>query len=1348
MVEPCAEKRRSKRSNGHVLWVLLGTAGMAGISILGSCSRGPDETESVERAATITRVANTTLQMPSDPGTTYSLQTAFPNVTLAAPVAMATPPGETNRLFVVERAGRIKVLSNLSATTPTVGTFLDISARPIPVKGEQGLLGLAFHPNYASNGFFYVFYSTTQTGSNTERVSRFKVSANANVADPNSEQILIDQVDRETNHNGGDLHFGPDGYLYISLGDEGNQNDFWANAQHIDLNFFSGILRIDVDKKAGSLAPNANAAVKAGTYTVPSDNPFVGATTFNGLAVTPSKVRTEFWAVGLRNPWRFHFDSANGQLWVGDVGQDAHEEIDIITKGGNYGWSFREGFSAGPKAKPGTAVAIDPVWDYDHTLGKSITGGVVSRGSNLPELVGKYLFADYVSGNIWYLQNDAAGYKSVKIGVDVGTNAFGVDPRNGDVLLSNLGGNTIKRLVRNTSTSVIPAKLSQTGAFSNLATLTPNAGIVGYAPQIPFWSDYAIKTRWFSIPNVNSKMTFATDSNWTLPAGTVWIKHFDLETDRGNPASRRRIETRFLVRNADGVYGVTYKWNAAQTDADLVADEGLSEDIPVTVNGTATTQTWRYPSRADCATCHNAPAGFALSFTTRQLNSNFDYGTGPANQLATLSSAGYFTAAVPNPSTLPVLYPAADTTATLENRARSYLQVNCSQCHQPGAPGQGTWNALFSVALNSAGIINGALLSNGGDPANKVIVPQDVGHSMILRRMQNLPNASRMPPIGSNELDQASITLLSDWVMSVPVPTSFEAENLTATGTAAIAPQTDANTSGGKWVQLSATAVGQTIDFTGFSLPAGTFTVKFKYKTNNNRAQSSLKIDGTQVGGTIEQYATPVGYPETTLGNVTFASAGSHTIRLTVLGKNSASSGFAVSADLFTFTAVGPPPPPPAAPSNLIAMGSVGQASLTWTDNASNETGFKVERKVQGAADSTYTVVGTPGVNAQAFTNNVVAGSYTYRVKATNANGDSTASNTADATVTAPPPPATPSNLIAMGSVGQASLTWTDNASNETGFKVERKVQGAADSTYAVVGTPGVNAQAFTDSVAAGSYTYRVKATNANGDSTPSNTADATVTTPPPPVAPSNLVAMGSVGQASLTWTDNASNETGFKVERKVQGAADSTYAVAGTPAVNAQAFTDSVAAGSYTYRVKATNSNGDSTPSNTADATVTVPTVGISNLVVNDNLPAGCVSPNCSKDKWAIQSNFQVGAVSFGDRTYTVDSVGNSAILGGPWIRTAADSKNYASNPLATFTANGSFVYLVIDDRWNGTTGRPSWLTDAAFTDQGYNVVVRQSSTQTFPYSVWRKAITSGSTVNLPALGGSTAPAYFVIVK
>src|SRR6185503_7674972 len=220
--------------------------------------------------------------------------------------------------------------------------FLNITNR-VTIDFEQGLLGLAFHPNYASNGYFYVFYCYTNYAvSNSgayNRLSRFQVSAtNANVANANSEVILLNQFDEAGNHDAGDIHFGPDGYLYVPLGDEGGGNDSRNNSQRINKDFFSGILRIDVDMRPGSLNPNPHASIVTPTnYAVPPDNPFVGATTFNGVAVSPGQVRTELWAVGLRNPWRITFDAVTGELYCGDVGQSAREEINLIEKGRNYG---------------------------------------------------------------------------------------------------------------------------------------------------------------------------------------------------------------------------------------------------------------------------------------------------------------------------------------------------------------------------------------------------------------------------------------------------------------------------------------------------------------------------------------------------------------------------------------------------------------------------------------------------------------------------------------------------------------------------------------------------------------------------------------------------------------------------------------------------------------------------------------------------------------------------------------------------------------------------------------------------------------------------------------------------
>jgi uncharacterized repeat protein (TIGR03806 family) len=1390
-------------------------------------------------SAQITRVANSTLQMPSNPAATYTMTTAFTGLTFTAPLAFATPPGETNRLFVVERAGRIKVIPNLNS--PTSSTFLDISAR-VTTAGEEGMVGLAFHPNYASNGFFYVFYTTNVGGGRRERLSRFKVSASANVADAASEQVMIEQIDDYSNHQGGDLHFGPDGYLYVSLGDEGGGNDSGLNTQTITKDFFSGMLRIDVDKKPGSLTPNPHASFKTGTYAIPADNPYVGVTTFNGLAVDPTKVRTEFWAVGLRNPFRFTFDSATNKLWCADVGQDAREEIDIIEKGKNYGWAFREGFIATAKPAPAGVVATDPIWDYDHTLGKSIIGGVVYHGNTLVELGGAYIYADYVSGNLWALQGAPGSYNAVKLGAEAGISAFGIDPRNGDVLISNVTGNTVKRLVRASGGGVIPTKLSGTGIFSSLSTLTPNPGIVAYAPAVPFWSDNAIKTRWFSIPNVADKVTFASDSNWTLPTGAVWVKHFDIEMEKGNPASKRRLETRVLVKTASGGYGVTYKWNAAGTDADLVADAGADEVLNVTVNGVVTPQTWRYPARNECSACHTSVGGFALSFNTRQLNTTYPYQSGSANQITALSNAGYFTATVGNVGSLPTLSKPDDLSASIELRARSYLQVNCAQCHQPGGTGLGAWDARVSVALSSANIVNGALNDNGGDSANRVLVPSDAGHSMLLRRIQNLPNAPRMPPIGSNVLDQASIALVTQWVNSIVPSTDFtyEAEALTRTSTGATTTASaDAPSSGGTWIALNADGVDDYVEFTVPTLGAGTYALKMAYKAHPNRGILSLKVDGVQLGATLDEYATTTTYKETSFGNVTFATSASHIIRLTVTGKNAAAGAYTLAADKFTLTGQGgPPPSAPSAPASLTATPGNGQVALAWTAS-SGATSYTV--KWSTTSGGPYTSITGLSSTSYTHTGRTNGTTYYYVVSASNANGESPNSAQASATPQPPPPPAAPSGLSATAGNGQVVLSWTASAgatsytvkasltsggpydaftqagitattftngglandttyyyvvsaSNATGEGADSGEQAATPHLPPPPGAPATllatagNAQValswtasggatgytvkrsltaggpyddFVQSVAGTSFTnvglvngttyfYVVSANNAGGESANSAEKSATPQLPPPPAAPTNLAATAGNGQIVLTWIASG-GATSYTVKRaSITGGPYTDFVqpgVAGTTYTN----TGLVNGTTYYYVVTASNANGESANSAEKSATPVAPTAAISNLVVNDtattNPPAG-TDGIANSLQWSIQTNFQVDVVAFGDRTVKVTAVptAGNTLLGKAWIRTAADSKNYAGAPLATFTSGGSSVYVAVDNRHNGTGTKPTWL-DATWVDQGYDITITEGTTAR-PYSVYRKTVMVGSTVTLPTINSPTAPCYIVIVQ
>ncbi|SMO91166.1 Glucose/arabinose dehydrogenase, beta-propeller fold [Fodinibius sediminis] len=336
----------------------------------------------------------------------YQLVEAFPELAFNRPVDLQHPGDESNRLFVVEQRGIISVFPN-DPTVQEATTFLDIEDQVDDAGNEEGLLGLAFHPNYENNGYFYVNYTTPDSKTH---ISRFRVSGdNPEQVVKSSEEVLLTYEQPFDNHNGGQLSFGPDGYLYIAVGDGGSGGDPQGNGQNRET-LLGTILRIDVDGQEEDKL-----------YAIPDDNPFVD---------NEQGFREEIYAYGLRNVWRFSFDAENGRLWAGDVGQNSYEEVDVIENGGNYGWNIMEGnhcFS--PETNCDQTGLKLPIWEYGRSEGVSITGGFVYRGPSLPGLEGQYIYADYASGRIWALDHTDMEnpVNSELMDSDIAIASFGVD---------------------------------------------------------------------------------------------------------------------------------------------------------------------------------------------------------------------------------------------------------------------------------------------------------------------------------------------------------------------------------------------------------------------------------------------------------------------------------------------------------------------------------------------------------------------------------------------------------------------------------------------------------------------------------------------------------------------------------------------------------------------------------------------------------------------------------------------------------------------------------------------------------------------------------------------------------
>jgi putative heme-binding domain-containing protein len=697
-----------------------------------------------------------------DPPPPFKVVRAFPNLKFQHPLLMARCPG-SDRLFVGEQSG---VLYSFPAKPDAkADLFIDlrkelktISLHP-EAGGVEAVYGLVFHPDFENNRQCFICYTLRSKKWRANlpdgtRVSRFIVpKADPPRVDPASEEIILTFL--QGGHNGGDLHFGPDGMLYISTGDAASPNppDPLNTGQDIS-DLLSSILRIDVDHKD-----------KGKNYAIPSDNPFVEM----------KGARPEVWAYGFRNPWRMCFDPQTGELLVGDVGWELWEMVHRIEKGGNYGWSATEGPQPIKPEKVGPTPIRPALIELPHTIAASVTGGRVYHGKKFPELRGAYIFGDWETRRLWAARFEGDRTKEMPeiTRPSVRIVSFGED-KDGELYFLDYDGGTIHTIERNDAiarNNDFPTKLSQTGLFASTRDHVPAPGVIAFLVNSRQWQDGATAEHWAAFADVSSATLYA--SGKPIPGNVDWHNfrmHFpkDAVLMKTISLAGRRLETQIL--HFDGVdwHAYTFAWRDDQTDADLVGADGLEKDVP---DGKQK-RTWQFHSRSQCMSCHSCWSEYALGFQPELLNRP---GPDGRNQLIAFTESGLIRRAGNNAKPLPPfdsslavrerkLADPSDASQPLEARARAYLHANCGHCHCEGGGGSVNLRLQFPVAvtaMHAVGVrpmrgdfgLRDACIVKAGEPCA----------STLYFRMAKF-GRDRMPHIGSERPDEAGLELIEKWI--------------------------------------------------------------------------------------------------------------------------------------------------------------------------------------------------------------------------------------------------------------------------------------------------------------------------------------------------------------------------------------------------------------------------------------------------------------------------------------------------------------------------------------------------------------------------------------------------------
>ena len=727
-----------------------------------------------------------------EPPLPYRAVRAYPHLKLEWPVDVQVEPG-AKRFVIIEESGPYGPTQiRRSHEDPNVET-LSLIAAP----GEVAY-SIAFHPQFQSNGFMYVGSNyKPEVGGHRSRVVRYAL----NRASPDKAvEAPVTILEWDSNgHNGAAITFGLDGMMYVTSGDgtsDSDQNNAGQNLSHL----LSKVLRIDVDNPEPGK-----------TYSVPKDNPFVGW----------NEARPETWAYGLRNPWRITTDQKTGQIWVGNNGQDMFEQVYLLERGANYGWSVFEGSNPFyPNRTLGPTPHINPTVEHPHSESRSLTGGVVYYGKRLPELVGAYIYGDYSTGKIWGIKHDG---KTIQWQREIADTTLQISSitldHEGELIVVDHRGDKqggLYHLEPNTmvvNDRLFPTKLSETGLFEDIRNHKMADGVVSYSVNAPFWSDNAIKSRFIALPE-SGMIQYADQWSWDFPESTVIVKSFQLELQENVSDSRRWVETRLMTKQQGEWVGYSYAWNEDQTDATLVESPGKDQWFAIqSASGAVQQQKWRYPSRTECMVCHTRAARYVLGLSTLQMNRLHDYGDGMVmNQLEAfetmrlfqadwvekaksalrneLSSHGMskevvdkeLSALKVSADQLPVrskqflgqscdkfesLVDPYDPNQVLEKRARSFLHSNCAYCHVESGGGNAQIDLAYWTPKDKMRLLGVPPIHHHFDleKAN-LVAPGSPDLSVLLCRV-GTRETGKMPPIGSNVVDDRAVGMLREWINSL-----------------------------------------------------------------------------------------------------------------------------------------------------------------------------------------------------------------------------------------------------------------------------------------------------------------------------------------------------------------------------------------------------------------------------------------------------------------------------------------------------------------------------------------------------------------------------------------------------